>query len=224
VSSDWDEVVSSDPCPSTPTGLASPPPPLIGAKHDRDVEDGSLSSSPGHQMTLRYRPSPPTRRSSAADSKSKAGGGDRETGGKKPNDLRSFFKAKPAPVSPLRSVARSVSRPPTATATGPTRKPKRRELEQLQLNIDGASNTVACRQCGMSYAKGAPEDAAIHDKHHRRVVVGVDYAGWKSDVVIRDGVMVPGGGEGRLVMVDGAVEGAQGRKVTPLLTTLPTQR
>jgi hypothetical protein len=178
---------SSDPAPARSTPPTSP---------SKSVDEENEKPTSLRQSTLRNRTLSMGR---AETSKPTTG-----------KDLRSFFEAKPSSSlsTPIRSRANRST--PSATATARAR-PK---LEQLQLNIDGASNTAHCPQCGMSYAIGTPEDAVIHDKHHRRTVVGVDYAGWKSDVVIRDGVLVPGGGEGKLVMVDGSVEGAQGRKVS----------
>ncbi|KAF9996426.1 N-acetyltransferase esco2 [Entomortierella chlamydospora] len=41
-----------------------------------------------------------------------------------------------------------------------------------------------CPQCGMPYVRGQSEDEQIHDRYHRAVLGGVDYPGYKNEIVV----------------------------------------
>ncbi|KAG0341515.1 N-acetyltransferase esco2 [Podila horticola] len=46
------------------------------------------------------------------------------------------------------------------------------------------SKRYHCPQCGMPYVRGQPEDEQIHDRYHRVAVGGIDYSGYKNEVVV----------------------------------------
>ncbi|KAF9215440.1 N-acetyltransferase esco2 [Podila verticillata] len=46
------------------------------------------------------------------------------------------------------------------------------------------SKRYHCPQCGMPYVRGQPEDEQIHDRYHRVAVGGIDYPGYKNEVVV----------------------------------------
>lgn len=50
----------------------------------------------------------------------------------------------------------------------------RQEQEQLVLDF-GQRIRVTCAACGMSYDRSAPEDMALHQKHHERMTKGVEW-------------------------------------------------
>ncbi|CAO1629678.1 unnamed protein product [Parajaminaea phylloscopi] len=76
---------------------------------------------------------------------------------------KTMSRAKTAPASP---VAR---RSPLTPST-------RAPAEQLVLDL-GQKLQVTCRECGMSYDRSCPNDAALHLKHHDRVTKGVEWSG-----------------------------------------------
>ncbi|KAG0258332.1 N-acetyltransferase esco2 [Mortierella polycephala] len=59
-----------------------------------------------------------------------------------------------------------------------TRKPTRLQRESEK------SKRYHCLQCGMPYVRGQPEDEQIHDRYHRAAVGGIDYPGYKNEVVV----------------------------------------
>ncbi|KAG0348862.1 N-acetyltransferase esco2 [Podila humilis] len=97
---------------------------------------------------------------------------------------------------------------PTANRTSQTTRPTNpaKKLEQLFLAFSKdrtkSSQSVAgqgaasrhretdqskryhCPQCGMPYVRGQPEDEQIHDRYHRAAVGGIDYPGYKNEVVV----------------------------------------
>lgn len=91
---------------------------------------------------------------------------------------------------------------------------KKPKLEQLQFDLSSRSRTASCPECGMAFTRGTEEDTTVHDRHHRRVVGGIDYTGWKGDTIVREDIDCgPGDESGRIIMVAGSMTGAQGRKV-----------
>ncbi|KAF9425447.1 N-acetyltransferase esco2 [Podila epigama] len=61
------------------------------------------------------------------------------------------------------------------------------------------SKRYHCPQCGMPYVRGQVEDEQIHDRYHRAVVGGIDYPGYKNEVVVarfRELELADGGGGG----------------------------
>lgn len=60
----------------------------------------------------------------------------------------------------------------------PTRRPN-----QLQRDDDKLKR-YHCPQCGMPYVRGQPEDEQIHDRYHRAALGGIDYPGYKNEVVV----------------------------------------
>ncbi|KAG0076484.1 N-acetyltransferase esco2 [Podila epicladia] len=46
------------------------------------------------------------------------------------------------------------------------------------------SQRYHCPQCGMPYVRGQPEDEQIHERYHRVTVGGIDYPGYKNEVVV----------------------------------------
>ncbi|RUS18899.1 ESCO1/2 acetyl-transferase-domain-containing protein [Endogone sp. FLAS-F59071] len=71
--------------------------------------------------------------------------------------------------------------PPVACAPNP--KPKR--YEQLFLDL-GQRNfgATTCPECQMSYNRGQGEDDTIHEAYHRAAVGGIDYPGYKNEIVV----------------------------------------
>ncbi|KAG0265349.1 N-acetyltransferase esco2 [Linnemannia exigua] len=60
----------------------------------------------------------------------------------------------------------------------PTRRPNQLAREDEKLK------RYHCPQCGMPYVRGQPEDEQIHDRYHRAVLGGIDYPGYKNEVVV----------------------------------------
>ncbi|KAF9108609.1 N-acetyltransferase esco2 [Mortierella sp. AM989] len=46
------------------------------------------------------------------------------------------------------------------------------------------SKRYHCPQCGMPYVRGQPEDEQIHDRYHRAILGGIDYPGYKNEIVV----------------------------------------
>ena len=101
---------------------------------------------------------------------------------------------------------------------GPTTAPKdaRPKFEQLYLDPFETSghSTLSCAVCNMSYAR-TPEDLALHDKHHKRVVGGCDWTtiDGPAVTVLEDSVELGTSRSGKVLMVDALAEGILGRKV-----------
>ncbi|KAF9273387.1 N-acetyltransferase esco2 [Mortierella alpina] len=49
---------------------------------------------------------------------------------------------------------------------------------------DEKSKRYHCPQCGMPFVRGQQEDEQIHDRYHRAVLGGIDYPGYKNEVVV----------------------------------------
>lgn len=64
----------------------------------------------------------------------------------------------------------------TLSASRPTVTRLSREDERLK--------RYHCPQCGMPYVRGQPEDEQIHEKYHRAALGGIDYPGYKNEVVV----------------------------------------
>ncbi|KAG9062756.1 N-acetyltransferase esco2 [Linnemannia hyalina] len=58
-----------------------------------------------------------------------------------------------------------------------------RRPNQLQREDDKLKR-YHCPQCGMPYVRGQPEDEQIHDRYHRAALGGIDYPGYKNEVVV----------------------------------------
>ncbi|CAG8595667.1 10092_t:CDS:2 [Ambispora leptoticha] len=60
------------------------------------------------------------------------------------------------------------------------------KFEQLFLEL-GQKNfgPITCSECKMSYSKGT-EDDLVHDRYHRGVIGGIDYPGYKNEIVIQE--------------------------------------
>ncbi|KAF8925819.1 N-acetyltransferase esco2 [Dissophora ornata] len=69
-----------------------------------------------------------------------------------------------------------------SNSTLSTRKPAK-TTSQLQRE-DEKSKRYHCPQCGMPYVRGQPEDEQIHDRYHRAVLGGIDFPGYKNEVVV----------------------------------------
>ncbi|SCZ98339.1 BZ3500_MvSof-1268-A1-R1_Chr7-1g09101 [Microbotryum saponariae] len=70
-------------------------------------------------------------------------------------------------------------------------KPKT-ELEQLYLDpfTTAGHSTLSCAECGLSYAR-TPDDMALHEKHHKKVVGGVDWVAASCHVpLLLNGIMI----------------------------------
>ncbi|KAF9187606.1 N-acetyltransferase esco2 [Haplosporangium sp. Z 767] len=74
----------------------------------------------------------------------------------------------PTPSSSAKNLLQSTS----------TRKPTRLQRENEK------SKRYHCPQCGMPYVRGQPEDEQIHDRYHRAAVGGIDYPGYKNEIVV----------------------------------------
>ncbi|KAF9105580.1 N-acetyltransferase esco2 [Mortierella sp. GBA35] len=72
------------------------------------------------------------------------------------------------------STAATATKQPLATARRPTQ--LRREDDRLR--------RYHCPQCGMPYVRGQPEDEQIHDRYHRAALGGIDYPGYKNEIVV----------------------------------------
>lgn len=78
----------------------------------------------------------------------------------------------------------------------------------------------------MTYMRGVAQDSTLHQKHHTRIIGGVDYpsAGFKNDTTLEEVLLsavkaIKGKQkaldrvEGKLLRVDGSASGAQAKKV-----------
>ncbi|KAG0291990.1 N-acetyltransferase esco2 [Dissophora globulifera] len=77
----------------------------------------------------------------------------------------------------------SVSSGPSATSSSPNRRQRPAAKTRLQRE-DERLKRFHCPQCGMPYVKGQPEDEQIHDRYHRAVLGGIDFPGYKNEVVV----------------------------------------
>ncbi|KAF9967574.1 N-acetyltransferase esco2 [Mortierella alpina] len=73
---------------------------------------------------------------------------------------------------------KALSSPSKASPTS-TRTPKL----SLQRE-DEKSKRYHCPQCRMPFVRGQQEDEQIHDRYHRAVLGGIDYPGYKNEVVV----------------------------------------
>ncbi|KAG0046159.1 N-acetyltransferase esco2 [Gryganskiella cystojenkinii] len=83
----------------------------------------------------------------------------------------SVDRSKPSSKSPSSST--NPSKIPLSTRTTHT---LNRESERTK--------RFHCPQCGMPYVKGQIEDEKIHDRHHRTVLGGIEYPGYKNETVV----------------------------------------
>ncbi|KAF9990820.1 N-acetyltransferase esco2 [Mortierella antarctica] len=74
--------------------------------------------------------------------------------------------------------AKTLSSPSKASPTS-IRTPK----SSLQRE-DDKSKRYHCPQCRMPFVRGQQEDEQIHDRYHRAVLGGIDYPGYKNEVVV----------------------------------------
>ncbi|KAG0212665.1 N-acetyltransferase esco2 [Mortierella sp. GBA30] len=81
---------------------------------------------------------------------------------------------------------------PSKKAVVPSQKPK----TALQRE-DEKTKRYHCPQCGMPYIRGQQEDEQIHDRYHRAVLGGIDYPGYKNEVVVARFNDLDLGGAGR---------------------------
>ncbi|KAF9352487.1 N-acetyltransferase esco2 [Mortierella sp. AD094] len=72
---------------------------------------------------------------------------------------------------------------PSKTSNGATLLSNRKPAARLQRE-DEKSKRYHCPQCGMPYVRGQSEDEQIHDRYHRAVLGGVDYPGYKNEIVV----------------------------------------
>ncbi|KAJ3023045.1 hypothetical protein HKX48_004527 [Thoreauomyces humboldtii] len=85
-------------------------------------------------------------------------------------------KTPPSPAAPTPKLQKPAT--PNRTAEPP------QVYEQLHLDLgQKGAGTVTCKDCHMEYAKYKSEDAAIHERYHRVAVNGVDWQGYKGEVV-----------------------------------------
>lgn len=69
------------------------------------------------------------------------------------------------------------AQPPASIGLQAHPQQQQQQQQQLFLNFSDAASasTVHCKACGMSYARGAQPDMALHEQHHRKVTAGVQY-------------------------------------------------
>lgn len=79
---------------------------------------------------------------------------------------------------------KSPSSSKTTTSTGTTTLSTRKPTTTRLSREDEKSKRHHCPQCGMPYVRGQPEDEQIHDRYHRAIVGGIDYPGYKNEVVV----------------------------------------
>ncbi|KAK4700437.1 N-acetyltransferase, partial [Phenoliferia sp. Uapishka_3] len=120
-------------------------------------------------------------------------------------------------VRPSKRLAQS------STTSAKDAKPK---LEQLFLDPyeTAGHSTLSCAVCNLSYAR-TPEDLALHEKHHKRVVGGCDWLAvdGKDVTILEDSVDWGTHGGGKVLMVDATTTGALGRKIKEILATIDTE-
>lgn len=101
------------------------------------------------------------------------------------------------------------------------------KLEQLYLDPFETPGhaTLSCATCAMSYAR-TPEDMALHDRHHKKVIAGCDWiaADGKGVTVIDEAVQWGGKSGGKILMVDATAGGLLGKKVSPTILSVGMAR
>lgn len=128
-------------------------------------------------------------------------------------------------LKPVSTLLRSCSALSTSSCPSAVTKPKAKpKLEQLYLDpyTTAGHSTLSCAICSLSYAR-TPDDIALHDRHHKRVVRGCDWISAteerennvKGSLVVKDGIEW-GNGEvgGKIIMTDAHIDGAVGKKVS----------
>ncbi|KAF9430307.1 N-acetyltransferase esco2 [Entomortierella beljakovae] len=81
----------------------------------------------------------------------------------------------------LPSKSNSVSSPTKSLNSGSTLS-NRKPVVRVQRE-DEKSKRYHCPQCGMPYVRGQSEDEQIHDRYHRAALGGIDYPGYKNEIV-----------------------------------------
>ncbi|KAF9304911.1 N-acetyltransferase esco2 [Mortierella antarctica] len=161
-------------------------------------------SSPS-QRSKRTKVALPLTPSSSSSSNGSAAATEKKT---QQATLSSFFTtsaSKGTGILKGRTTAKQGTVPPESDSKKPAEPVKK--LEQLFLAFSkdrtksSASNSAStrtgglsreserskryhCPQCGMPYVRGQPEDEQIHDRYHRVTVGGIDYPGYKNEVVV----------------------------------------
>jgi len=64
---------------------------------------------------------------------------------------------------------------------------KKQVMEQMILDL-GQRTTIECRQCGMSYDRSSTDDRALHQRHHDRIVEGLEWP--TSSAALRTGRLI----------------------------------
>ncbi|KAI5479818.1 N-acetyltransferase [Pseudohyphozyma bogoriensis] len=96
-------------------------------------------------------------------------------------------------------------------------------LEQLYLDPfeTAGHSTISCAVCALSYSR-TPDDMALHTKHHNKVVGGCDWISGdgKGVVVVEEDLDWGEKTGGRVLMTPAVAEGALGRRIKDLLSTI----
>lgn len=109
--------------------------------------------------------------------------------------LKSFFAPKPSVsikkslfgLSKAKSREGSGSSAPTTPSSSTSESIIASKLplkyQQLYLDLGQKQGPILCPVCGMSYHRGQTEDEAVHDSWHRKIVAGVEWPGYKTEIV-----------------------------------------
>lgn len=204
---------------SPPKSLDSPPTsPDIKGDHSEPADDEQLEQpvSSGSARILRARAAPEKAtllsyfKPASSSSRPSFAASDSDSDSERPaSQLKSKRKHQNELSRPSKRLALASSAP---AAT----KDARPKLEQLFLDPYETSghSTLSCAICNMSYAR-TPEDIALHDKHHKRVVGGCDWTATDGPAVtvLEDSLDWGASRGGKVLMVDATATGALGRKV-----------
>ncbi|SCV71033.1 BQ2448_3795 [Microbotryum intermedium] len=144
-----------------------------------------------------------------------------------PTSTLTEIKASTSPPGPSTS---SSSKALSSKASSSSSGKAKTVLEQLYLDpfTTAGHSTLSCVECGLSYAR-TPDDMVLHEKHHKKVVGGVDWVATSCHVpLLLNGIMIilDHDTEFTCAMVDPAsVKSSEpaGKKIREILATIDAE-
>ncbi|KAI9142135.1 hypothetical protein BKA69DRAFT_1166267 [Paraphysoderma sedebokerense] len=143
-----------------------------------------------------------------------------------PSSTLSEISSQKRPAISNKSKSKEAMQSGSSTSQSDARKPTK--FQQLYLDF-GQKNQgpISCSECGMSFRRGHEEDEKLHNRHHKAVVGGVDWPGYKTeDVVIEfnnDTKMPSGAITDRIVEVSSQSGSFEKKKLRVVIDTLTTE-
>ncbi|RKO90533.1 ESCO1/2 acetyl-transferase-domain-containing protein [Blyttiomyces helicus] len=158
---------AAESCINVKIGLETVEAPVVLGKTVKAgiLGDGAVRQLRDQPLTSFFRPLPTADRTSTAPRK-------------RPNPTSSHTS-----TSKRAALASSSPRSGASAASSPPAK----KYEQLRLDL-GQRNAgvVRCRECEMEYITSQHEDRELHERYHRAVVGGIDWAGYKTEQVVEN--------------------------------------